>query len=167
MKRIIILGIILFAFFSTIVEAQNNKKQKKAERYQKVLELINSKNFEFIGRKANPQGGRQIDLTTRINSLKITGDKATADLPYFGRAFSGGYGDTGGSINFDGPYESYTVNANDKKARVTITFKVKGPSDTYNCTLTLSSLDNATLTVSSNKRQTIRYHGFISGIHEK
>ncbi len=166
MKKLPIISILLFAFMTAGL-AQNAKKQKKQDRYQKVLELIQSKNFEFVGRKANPQGTRQIDLTTRINFLRIKGEKAIANMPYFGRAFSGGYGQGDGGINFDAPYESFNLEKNDKKHRVTITFRVKGDSDTYNCSLIITSFDNATLTISSNRRQTISYYGDVSEIHEK
>ncbi len=166
MKRLSIILLLLFAA-SFLSVAQKSKNQKKQERYQKALKLVEAKQFEFIGRKANPQGTRQIDLTTRINFMRIDGDKAIADMPYFGRAYSGGYSPTDGGINFDAPYEQYSVDKNEKKGRVTITFKVKSNSDTYNCTLIISGIDNVTLTVSSNRRQTISYYGYIKPINEK
>jgi hypothetical protein len=70
-------------------------------------------------------------------------------------------------MKFDGPMETYDVSANDKKRRITIKFKVKGSDDTYTCTLTVSGINNASLSVISNKRQSISYTGSVSELHEE
>ena len=88
-------------------------------------------------------------------------------MPYFGRAYSGGYSSSDGGIIFDGPMETYDVSTNDKKRRVTIKFKVKGTDDTYTCTLTVSGINNASLSVISNKRQSISYTGYLSESSEE
>ena len=97
--------------------AQDSKKEakelKKEEQYQDLLKLIDTQQYAFRGNKANPQQGRQIDLTTRDNFLGIDKDNAHADMPYFGRAYSGGYSPDGGGIDFDGQMEGYNVNKND------------------------------------------------------
>ena len=153
-----------------VSEAQNSKKedknQKKEAQYQNVLALIQSENFEFTARKANPQGGRQIDLTTRQNFMRIANKKASADMPYFGRAFSGGYSGSDGGVKFNGPMELYDVQQNDKKRRVIVKFKVKGSGDTYTCTLNISSLESASLSVLSNKKQVINYTGTMQALPE-
>lgn len=164
MKHILLPTLLLF-LCTTWTNAQSSKKEEKEKlrevQYQEILELVNSQNFEFSGRMAIPQRGRQIDLTTRQNFMRIQGKNAAAEMPYFGRAFSAGYSNSGGGIKFDGPMESYQVQHNDKKRRVTIKFKIKGADDTYTCTLTISSKENASLSVTSNKRQVINYNGFV------
>ena len=164
MKNYLISFSVLF-LFSLTVFAQDSKKEakekKKQEQYETILKLVQSEKYEFIGRKANPQKGRQIDLTTRSNYLRIIGENVAADMPYFGRAYSGGYSSSDGGINFDGPMENYTVDKNDKKRRLTINFKVSGSDDNYNCTLTISGMESASLSISSNKRQVIGYTGFV------
>lgn len=156
---------LLFFVIATMANAQSSKKEEKEklkdEQYQEVLELIKSGNIEFTARKANTQRGRPINLTTNANFTRIKGKNASADMPYFGRAFSAGYSNSDGGINFDGPMESYDVKNNDKKRRVTIKFKVRGPDDTYSCTLTISSMEMASLSVASNKRQVINYNGLV------
>ena len=167
-------SILLFSILSLLsiaVLAQDSKKEakdkKKQEQYENVQKLIMSKKYEFEGRKANPKGGRQIDLTTRGNFLRIDGSKANADMPYFGRAYGGsGYSNSDGGIKFDGPMETYDVEKNDKKRRHTIKFKVKGTDDTFSCTLTISSMESASLSVTSNKKQGISYSGFIRELSE-
>ncbi len=164
MKNLLFSISILF-LFSLTVFAQDSKKEaknkKKQEQYEKILELVKSEKYEFTGRKANPQQGRQIDLTTRHNFLRINGENAMAEMPYFGRAFSGGYSSSDGGIKFDGPMENYDVQQNDKKRRIMVKFKVKETDDSYNCTLSISSMESASLSISSNKKQGISYTGII------
>ncbi len=169
--RNFLLPISIILFFCITAFAQNSKKEAKnkvkQEQYESILNLVQSGKYEFVGRKANPQSGRQIDLTTRPNFLRVKGENASAELPFFGRAFSGGYSNSDGGINFDGPMDNYSVENNDKKRRLTIKFRVKGPGDTYNCILSVSSLESASLSVSSNKKQSISYTGVVRDISEE
>ena len=170
MKNIFLI-VFLFSCIHMNATAQDSKKEakelKKEEQYQSVLNLINTKQYAFRGSKANPLKGSQIDLTTRDNFLRIDNGNAVADMPYFGRAYSGGYSSSDGGIKFDGTMETYDVNKNDKKRRVTIKFKVKGKDDTFTCTLTVSGINNASLSVICNKRQSISYTGAISELPEE
>ena len=145
---------------------QETKKQKKEAQYQQVKELLASKNYQFIARYALPQKGRQIDLSSRANSLKIIGNEGQAQLSYFGEVHGGASisGDTG--INFDAQLEDYKVVENDKKSRVIITFRIKGKAETFNCTLEAGSPESTSLSVSSNQRQFIRYTGTLSTLQE-
>ena len=159
---------VTFLVFSLGISAkaqtskQEGKKQKKEAQYQKVKEVIASKNYQFIARYALPQKGRQIDLSSRANSLKIIDNEGQARLSYFGEVHGGGSisGDTG--INFDAQLEDFKVVENDKKSRVIITFRIKGKAETYNCTLEARSLESTSLSMSSNQRQFIRYTGTLS-----
>lgn len=164
MKKILLsVGMLLFIYSTTV--AQNSKKEakekRKMEQFQQILDLVDAREYEFIGRKANPAKGRQVDLTTRANYLRISGDTATADMPYFGRAFSGGYSNSGGGIQFNGPMELIDRQQNDKKRRITLKFRVKGDSDTFTCTLAISSMESTSFTVISNTRQSINYSGYL------
>jgi hypothetical protein len=161
----ITLALIMLFYIGTLAQAskEDQKEQKKQERYQKIIELVESGQYEFNGQKANPQSGRQIDLTTRANFLRVDGTNAAAEMPYFGRAYNGvAYTGGDGGINFDGPMEDYAVQLNDKKRRITVTFSVRSNNDNFRCRLTITSPDNATLLVTSNNRQSISYSGSIS-----
>lgn len=168
--RIFITTILLLCTIIFTSSAQTSKKeakeQKKEEQYQQIIKLVQSQNFEFTGRKANPQKGPTIDLSTRQNFVRIKGENATGDMPYFGRAFSAGYSSSDGGIKFDGLMENYDVQKNDKKRRISIKFKIKGADDTYSCTFTISSTESASLSVTSNKRQVINYTGMIKTLAE-
>jgi len=172
MKKVLVLiTLFLFSCISMSVTAQDSKKEakdlKKDGQYQSLLNLINTQQYVFRGNKAIPQNGPQIDLTTRDNFLRINKEIAVADLPYFGRAYSGGYSTGDGGVNFDGLMDTYDVVKNDKKRRASIKLKVKGKDDTYTCTLTVSGINTASLSVISNKRQTITYIGIITELAEE
>ena len=159
---------VLLIISSEIIFAQSSKRAekeaKKQAAYEEVLNIVSSGNYEFVGQKANPQRGPQIDLTTRNNFLSIQEGNASADMPYFGRAFNVGYSTSDGGIKFDGPMVSYEIEKNEKKRRISIRFTVKSADDTFKCSLTISGKSSATLSVTSNKRQGISYTGRVSVI---
>lgn len=164
-RQIILVAVLIFA--SILALAQNDKNQKKLDAYQAVLAIVESGNFEFVARKANPQGGRQIDLTTNPNYLRVRGNAGEADMPYFGRAFSGGYGTGSGGIEFNGEFTEYNVEKNDAKFKIIIEFRIKADSDTYKGTFTITGVENASLSISSNNKQVINYTGYIKELTEK
>ncbi len=170
MKKFTVIFSLLF-LAGLVSMAQENKNQtkeeKREEQYNQIKDLIQSVSYEFQGRFAYPLKGTQVDLLSNPNFLKISGENASASMPYFGRAFSGGYSTSDGGINFDGSMENYEVKENNRKWRLTIKFKVKGKGDTYKCTLTVSSMENASLSITSNKRQSISYTGAVSELPEE
>jgi hypothetical protein len=167
MKKLFLTLLMLSAFMLTSIAQSSRKEEKnqqKDQQYTLAMNLINTGKYEFNGRRAITQKGRSIDLTTRQNFLRINDDKAVADMPYFGRAFSAGYSASDGGVNFDGPMEEFNIQNNEKKRRIIVKFKVRTPDDTYSCSLTVNGPESATLSVSSNKRQTISYNGIIGSL---
>jgi hypothetical protein len=158
---------IVFFVFNLNTTAQNSNQEskvlKKQEQFEIIQNLVNTGQYKFQARKASPQKGPQIDLATTPNYLVVNKGKASADLPYFGRSFSVGYGGDGG-IRFDGAMENIDVKRNDKKQKHTIKFRVKGTNDTYSCTLVITGLESATLFVQSNNRGPISYLGAIADV---
>lgn len=162
-----LISFITLMLISLTVVAQDSKKEKKEAAYREALELVESQHFEFIARRALPPKVRAIDLSTNANFLRVRNNRGSAQIPYFGRAFSGGYSSSDGGIRFDSTFESYDVQKDDKKNRVTIKFKIKGEGDTYTCTLTIPSIQNVSLNVLSNKKQSINYTGYIQELKEE
>lgn len=161
MKSLITIVSVFFLLVMNLeVEAQS-KKEEKEKAYQLAVEKIETGTYEFNGAWAIPQKGGQINLQSNPNFLKIDEENASADLPYFGRLTGGaaGYGSSSGGIEFDNELIDYTVKKNDKKRRVIITFKVRKNTESFTCTLTVNTLNSATLSISSINRQPIRYNG--------
>jgi len=163
MKHVLIpLYLVLTFLFWNDANAQNSKKDKKAlnklEEYQKVVAIIESGKYEFQARRANPQSGRQIDLTTNPNYLRVDQDHITADMPYFGVVQTGLLSGESG-VKFDSESLSYDIDRNDKKQKITIQFKIRNNNESYNCVLSVYSESNATLSISFNYRDRISYYG--------
>jgi type II secretory pathway pseudopilin PulG len=170
MKKLFFTLAIISTFVLTSLAQSSRKEEKNRQRdeqYKLAINLIDAGKYQFNGRRAITQKGRSIDLTTRQNFLVVNDDKAVADMPYFGRAFSAGYSSTDGGVKFDGPMEEVNIQKNDKKRRIIVKFKVRSPDDTYSCSLTVTGPEAATLSVASNKRQTITYNGIIGPLGEK
>jgi hypothetical protein len=136
-----------------IKEEQNLAKQKKVEA------LLDSKEYEFVGNMAYPQRGRSIDLSSNSNYLRVKNDSVHSEMPYFGRAYSGvGYGNSGG-LDFAGVMKDYSITKG--KKNFIIKAEVKGVSDYYSITLTVYFDGGASLTISSNNRDSINYRGYV------
>lgn len=156
---------ILFAclIMTSISFAQSKKEKKAAEsakKYQEMLKLIESKDYEFEAEWANPQSGRNINLTTNPNFFRIIKDSANIFLPYFGRSFSGGAAMTGeGGIVFNGTMEGYEMSVNEKKQKIMVQFRGKTKTETYTFNLTIFGGGNTMINVNSNYRSVIKYDG--------
>lgn len=121
--------------------------------------LISSRQFVFEARTALPAGGSPIDLTTNRNFVKFQPDVIESYMPFFGRAYSGaGYGEQG--LHFKGQPEEFIIERNRKNHLITTV--VKDEYDSFRLFLTVSPNGNATLAISSNNRETMRYRGEIS-----
>ena len=157
---------ILFLAFLLVFFESYAQDSKKDARYNEILELIKTEKFEFVAQRANPQKGPQIDLTTNPNYFRVKMPVGEAAIPYFGRAFSGGYSSDDGGIKFNSEFETYEVERNDKKRRVTIKFTIRSESDTYTGNFTIPSLTNASVYMRSGKKQSITYTGRITPLDE-
>lgn len=159
----ILTSLILLASISLVSMAQESKKEiknkEKAEQFKLIQELIQSRQFEFVGIRAIPQKGGQVDLTTRSNYLRITDANVSASMPYFGVANNAAYGTSNGGVIFDGAPLNYQVEENDKKRKVVIKFRMKEKMEVYDCILTINSVENATFSVTSSRRSSITYYG--------
>lgn len=98
----------LFLFFSILIgfaqekTKQQIKEEQKLAQQKKIEALVESKEYEFVADRANPQGIRSIDMTTNDNFLRFKKDTIHSSMPFFGRGYSGiGYG-SGGGLDFKG-----------------------------------------------------------------
>jgi hypothetical protein len=138
------------------------KEEKKIEQQNKIDSLVNSREFVFIARQAVPLGMRTVDLTTNTNYVKFKPDMIESYMPFFGRGYSGiGYGsDTG--LKFEGRPEKFTIVKSIKNFQIDVV--VNNQTDNFVLSLTVYSDGNASLSINSNNRSPISYHGEISSI---
>lgn len=156
---------LLFTALSltNVIAQEKSKKQIKEEQKlqkQKQIELlVNSKEFVFETTRAMPQSGRSINLTTNYIA-EFHPELIKADLPFFGRAYSGiGYGGTDAGIKLDGKPTVYSIEK--KKKNYVIKADVRGESDSFSLILLIYFEGSATLSVNSNNRSSISYDGDI------
>lgn len=146
---------LLFFFATPLLFSQEKDDNKQA-----LLALLESKEFVFVPQSAIPQGMRTVQLSSSNNFLKVHPTTMQAQLPYFGRAFSADpYGGNDG-IEFNTAPTDYKLNKNKKNYEITAT--VRAEKDIYKLTLNVGFDSHATLSVSSNKRTSIIYHGTVS-----
>ena len=94
------------------LSAQQSKKEKKEQKKEAVMKLIESENYKIDVNTAMPMRGRSIPLTSSY-SLTIRNDSVISYLPYYGRAYSIPYGG-GDGLNFKTILKEYNVEM-DKK----------------------------------------------------
>jgi len=164
MKKIIL--ILLFASFIIPVSAQTRAEKKKikaekaAKEYASLKDFVNSNKINFEADWATTNTGRRINLAGNSNFLKIDQTDGDIYLPFFGTAHSSSvrFNNNGGVV-YKGEIEEYTVKFNDKKQLVTIKFRTKDKSESFDFTLTLYGSKSANLTVFSNSRSNMSYSG--------
>jgi hypothetical protein len=163
MKKLVILLVILISV--SAVQAQETAKkskkelkaEKKAQQMAEVKAIVESKNFVFDARTANPMKGRTVNLTTDYN-MKIRNDSVYSYLPYYGVAHNASsFGGSDSPMNFNSTVEEYSSELT--KSGYMVKFKTRNGSDLLSCTLHVSETGSSTLSVSSMNRQSISYFG--------
>ena len=168
MKTLILSFFLSFSMvigFAQEKTKQQIKEEKKLAKQKEVEAIIDSKEFEFDGDMAYPQGGRSIDLTTNPNYLRFKNDSIHSEMPYFGRAYAGVAYGGGGGLNFKGPIKDYSVTKN--KKNYIIKAEVRDNSDNYSIILTVYFEGGASLLITSNNRDSINYRGSVEKLKTK
>ncbi len=171
MKRLIIFSTFFFVpfFLFAQVEIDKSRKELRAERKakieQSVKSLVESNEFVFVVRTANPAEGPSISLTSDYD-IKITKDSVYSYLPYFGEAYKIDYGSTDGGIKFEAIVYNYELSFNEKSKFYEIQFEVIEKIEAYKIYLRISSSGYGNLKIISNARQMISYDGILSNLLE-
>ena len=160
--------IALFTLAATLSACSSSSSatgsDSKAAEFEQTAILIESGNFMFTVRSASPSGGRTVQISSSY-VMKANEGIYEAHLPYFGRVYSGGYGD-GGSVEFKGEPENLEITRKDNKNKISLRFSIKSATETYDVMLEVSKSGYGNLVVSSPKRQTISYRGLVSGLED-
>lgn len=143
---------------------QQIKEEQKLAKQKAIDALVESKEYEFVADMAYPQGTRSISLTTNPNFLRFQKDTIHCEMPFFGRAFSVGYGGDGG-LDFKGAIKDYSIKKG--KKNYTIKASVKSNTESYDIFLTVYFEGSANLSISSTNRISISYRGIIDKLEEK
>ena len=152
--------LLYFIVPATCLNAQDVKSDKDSQ----LKDLIASKHFIFNAESVLPANGR-IRMLNSGERIEVSGDTLTADLPYFGRAYTAPVDPARGGFHFTSTAVEYTVKEK-KKGGWTIFLKPKDNPDVQQLTLDVSSKNMASLQLISNNRQYISYNGRISPARE-
>jgi len=102
----------------------------------------------------------RIDIAGTGGFLKMVGDSAIADLPYFGdRHMGGGYGTQGSGIKFAGIPENYSMGPVKKGDGYTMEFNIREGQETYRVLAHIFASRYASINIASSHRSTIWYQG--------
>jgi len=157
-------GILVLISTLTILSACSSssntaRSENKAESFERTAALIESGNYQFTARSASPTGGRTIQITSPY-TMKAVDGSYEALLPYFGQAYSGGYGQ-GGSVEFKGEPENLQIQRNDKRHKITVRFSISSSGERYEVKMDVGASGYGNLLISGSKRKTISYNGLI------
>lgn len=162
MKKISILFILLSFTLGNITmysQEKKSRKERKEEQVEKIKKLVESQNYTFYAQRALPMSGRSINLTSTYD-LRVSREKVSAYLPYFGRAYVAPMDPREGGIHFDTEEFDYRPEQA-KKGGWTVHITPKNIQKNYNLILNISSNGSATLSVNDPNRQTINFNGYI------
>lgn len=162
-SRFSILMVLVFVLSSFTYAQEKSKKQIKEEKkialQKEVEQLVNSKEFIFIGTTAFPAGYRSVTLATNSNYVKFHPENIESYMPYYGRTYNAGSSMSDPGLKFEGSPTEYTLETTKKDHRIKAV--VKGPADNYTISLIVSFDSSASLSITSNNRNSISYNGQI------
>ena len=144
--------------------SSTSKKEKNAAAFEQTAAMIESGSYQFAVRSATPSGGKSIQITS-LYTLRAKEGNYEAHLPYFGRAYSGAYGDSG-SVEFNGEPAYLELTRKDNKNNILVKFTIKSGSDQYTVNLVVGASGYGNLTISNPKKQPITYYGLTSELKD-
>lgn len=140
--------------------------------------IVEDKNFVFVATSAlpmnvtdinnvlsrmpgNANAGGSINLAGGNYDVQITADSVMAYLPYYGRSFSAPMDRNDTGFRFTTKKYSYESKKT-KKGGWNITINSKDVKDNVRMNFSVTQTGYATLSMSSNNKQSITYNGYIS-----
>jgi hypothetical protein len=144
--------------------SSTTKKEQSAAEYEKVASLIEGGNYQFTVRSASPSGGGSIQITSPY-TMRARDSRYEAYLPYYGRAYSAGYGESG-SVEFNGVPENLKISRNDTKNKISVGFTIQSDRARYTVKLEVGASGYGNLVISSQNQQTISYYGLTGGLED-
>ncbi|SFE89467.1 DUF4251 domain-containing protein [Sunxiuqinia elliptica] len=130
-----------------------------------IQEMIEGKQFKFTARSVTPLSGSTINLTSTYD-LVVDSSLVEAWLPFYGRAYQSDYGSTEGGIKFKEEAKLYEVKYNEKKKSYALRIEVDTAKDSYKIYISAGESGYASMSISSNRKQSVSYYGIIEAIDE-
>lgn len=159
MKASNICYLSLFLLFTILFSCKSAQGLSKEEKIQLIDEKVQTQQYTFEARQANPAYGNTIHLTSSY-TLTVRPDSVIAYLPYFGRAYSApNPGDEGG-IKFVSTDFDYSVSEKEKGV-YKIAIGINDNPNNFDLSLLIGENGRGTLYVNQNNKQSISFYGDI------
>jgi hypothetical protein len=159
MKQLALLILILTCAFGYSLA------QSKAEKEKKIEQIIEGKQFKFTARSVTPMSGSTINLTSTYD-LVVDSMQVEAWLPFYGRAYQSDYGSTEGGIKFKEEAKVLNIKKDEKKNSYEIRIEVDTTKDSYKIFIQAGTSGYATMSILSNRKQSVSYYGIIEPLEE-
>lgn len=128
---------------------------------QSVQSLVESQNYVFQARTAQPLRGPVRNVTTPVYTMQVSKDKIVSDLPYFGRAYAAPTDPTRGALEFTLNHFDYKLTSG-KKDGWQVVIQPRNRQDIQQIQIHISSAGYASLQVISTNRDEISFEGIIT-----
>jgi hypothetical protein len=148
---------ILFLFFFS---GCATKRFAVPHTPQEIRSAVENQLYQFLAKSVQPASGRSREITGATYFLKVTKQEISADLPYFGRAYSAPIGSDGG-IKFQSNDFTYQEDLNKKGARE-VAIRINHSQVVTNLNLTIFEDGTADLRITPTNRRFISYRGSVS-----
>ncbi len=136
-----------------------DKKEIKARQRLEMAQLIQSGHFRFVARSAHSNLGNFDNLSSNYD-LTLDSLRVKAYLPYYGRAYSAPYGESGG-VKFDLTAKKIENTYNERKKMFVISTELEDSDESYAVFLNTGLDGYADLKIIFRNRQWISYSGTI------
>ena len=170
-KLFLFLLVLPLATFASSKESKTDKATKavaEVKAFQKICELVKSKQFQVEIDKVYPQDGFDMTRFNPQGKITVTDSIAKGCLPYFGRAYSLSYGE-GGGIEFEDQMQKVKTQMIKKRKKKSIVFgfSVHGNKDYYQISIEVMANGQCNVQLYSNNRSSIVYGGMVTPLGEK
>lgn len=175
LKTIVPIIALLLAGFAGVAK---EKQKVDTAAFNKMVRLVNDKQFYINVDAAFPMGNGSITIDTKYGTKRLGGEGyvslannegelfimdtvVTGHMPFFGRAYNIPYGD-GGGMEFKKTKlekESIKVFQKKKKQYIEYKFTVRKDGDVFNFHVEIYANGKCSVNVNSNNRASISYSG--------
>lgn len=181
MRTVSIFGVLLFLLLCTGC-ASGPRTQANPAEMAALDHAVSDGEFEILASWAQPMPSQglnsisnagllppgstagRIDIAGTGGFLKMVGDSAIADLPFFGeRHMGGGYSSEGSGIKFSGIPENYSMGPIKKGDGYTMQFNIRNGQETFRVLAHILASRYASVSIASSHRSTIWYQGRLKG----
>lgn len=150
---------LLSAFLPVLVVSSLSALSTNA---QTVKPLIDTQDYVFVAQSAQPMAGSERRLTINSYTLRITKDKITSNLPYFGRENNVPSDDTESALAFTSAKFKYTVTPTKNGWRISIKPRDTRDLDLLKLTISSDGYTVAEASFSGNGLDPIQFTGTVT-----